>query len=132
MLRIIKTGVINFINASFTCSREMQPLFPLYHITPFCNLKCSYCDGLLEKKKNSISQLNTNEVKKVIKILRQKFDYIFITGGEPFIRDDIVEILKYTKKLKFKKIAINTNSILLPEKEDSGGRGYYPQAQVAC
>lgn len=116
MYRLAKSGIINFCKILFG-NAASEPLFPLYHITPFCNLKCSYCDGLLEKNNQNISQLDTAGVISVLEILRRRFDYIFFTGGEPFIRSDIDEILNYARKLKFRRIAINTNSLMLPEKE---------------
>jgi MoaA/NifB/PqqE/SkfB family radical SAM enzyme len=118
MYRLARTSISNFIKTIFTSSRALDSLFPLYHITPYCNLKCSYCDGLLEKTECGESQLDTAGVKKVLSIIRDRFDYIFLTGGEPFIRDDIDEILKYANALNFEKVAINTNSLLLPEHEE--------------
>ncbi|HUV37453.1 MAG TPA: radical SAM protein [Patescibacteria group bacterium] len=104
-------------------------LCPLYHITPFCNLSCAYCDGFpelgLPRDKAAAGvradaysfQLATNDVKRLLGILRGSFDFLFVTGGEPLVRDDIEEILDFAGSLRFNGISINTNSVLLPEKE---------------
>jgi len=50
--------------------------------------------------------------------IRPKNPALNITGGEPLIRADIVDILKKAKELKFAPIVLNTNAMLLHKKED--------------
>ena len=38
---------------------------------------------------------------------------IILTGGEPLMRDDLVEIAEYTKKLQFETVSLATNGILI-------------------
>jgi MoaA/NifB/PqqE/SkfB family radical SAM enzyme len=88
---VIKTAY-NIIHNAFIAFNDdsgCKSLFPLYHITPFCNLKCSYCEGFpelgLPKDKaqnynipdNHKYELSTTEVKKLLSILRKSFDYFF-------------------------------------------------------
>lgn len=59
-----------------------------FRITFRCNLKCSVYE--LWKKKD-IKELSTNDWIKIIAKLPH-FPYVKITGGEPFLREDIIEI----------------------------------------
>lgn len=80
-------------------------------ITNACNLRCPHCyteAGLVLE-----NELNTEEVKSIIdQLAKLKTLYIFFTGGEPFLRRDIVDILKYTDK-KGIKVSISTNGQLI-------------------
>ena len=84
----------------------------LWEITNTCNYHCSYCIFSSESKKYE-NELTTNEVKKAIQDLKQNnFSYIKFTGGEPFVRKDMIEILKYASKLGF-DMDISTNASLI-------------------
>jgi len=80
-------------------------------ITNACNFRCAHCytEGGCTVK----NELNTEEVKSMInQMAALKTMYIFFTGGEPFLRKDIVDILKYTSDKKI-KISISTNAQLI-------------------
>lgn len=75
--------------------------------TNACNLGCPHCytggGSILS------NELNLNEMKSVIdQLSKLKTFYIFFTGGEPFVRKDIVDILRYTDD-KGIGISISTN-----------------------
>lgn len=79
-------------------------------ITTKCNLRCKHC------RTNSINhELSMDEIDTIIEKCKPfKPRAVFISGGEPLVRKDIVDIVK-----KFKRLApitiINTNSLLLTE-----------------
>lgn len=84
----------------------------LWEITNTCNYKCSYCIFSSEAKKYQ-NELTTNEIKRTIKDLKENnFTYIKFTGGEPFTRKDMTEILKYGAELGF-DMDISTNASLI-------------------
>ena len=84
----------------------------LWEITNTCNYNCSYCIFSSETKKYE-NELTTNEVKQVIKDLKENnFTYIKFTGGEPFTRKDMIEILEYASNLEF-DMDISTNASLI-------------------
>ncbi len=86
----------------------------LWEITNTCNYHCCYCIFSSESKIYE-NELNTNEVKRVIEELKENhFSYIKFTGGEPFTRKDMIEILKYAKELGF-DMDISTNASLITE-----------------
>lgn len=84
----------------------------LWEITNTCNYHCSYCIFSSENKKYE-NELTTDEVKRVIQDLKKNnFSYIKFTGGEPFARKDMLEILKYSSELGF-DMDISTNASLI-------------------
>ncbi len=86
----------------------------LWEITNTCNYHCSYCIFSSEAKKYE-DELTIDEVKRAIKELKENnFTYIKFTGGEPFTREDMTEILKYANKLGF-DMDISTNASLITD-----------------
>lgn len=84
----------------------------LWEITNTCNYSCSYCIFSSDSKKYE-NELTTDEVKQAIKELKENnFSYIKFTGGEPFTRSDMTEILKYATSLGF-DMDISTNASLI-------------------
>jgi len=82
-------------------------------VTNACNLRCPHC--YTEGGVRLTNELNTQEIKSIIDQLAElKTLYLFFTGGEPFIKKDIVEILKYTDSKKI-GISISTNGQLINE-----------------
>jgi cyclic pyranopterin phosphate synthase len=81
-------------------------------LTNRCNLNCFYChhDGMLPSK----LEMSSNEIFQILKIAKKLgILKIRFSGGEPLLRDDIVDIILKTSSLKFKDISITTNGILL-------------------
>lgn len=77
-----------------------------------CNLKCLHCD--LWKKKED--ELSTKDIKEIIDALSNKFgtNKITFSGKEPFLREDLFEILEFCLK-KDIIITLNTNGSLINE-----------------
>jgi len=82
-------------------------------LTNACNLKCPHC--YTNGGRPLENELKLDEIKSVLDQLAElKAMYIFFTGGEPFIRKDIVEILQHASKKKI-GISLSTNGQLLKE-----------------
>lgn len=95
------------------------------HLTNKCNLKCPYCYNkddrenkiLLEKAGLVEPTLNTDEYKKLIsRLVDCGIRKILFTGGEPLMRPDFVELIKFTRNYSENvQIEILTNAILINE-----------------
>ncbi|MBA7564744.1 radical SAM protein [Candidatus Atribacteria bacterium 1244-E10-H5-B2] len=80
-------------------------------VTKACNFHCKHCYA--EGGKKLENELNLGEMKNVIDQLKAlNVMEIFFTGGEPFTRRDMVDILNYTNQ-KGIKILISTNGSLI-------------------
>lgn len=83
-------------------------------ITTACNLDCCFCRG-----KNVIDNkqiLNYEEIKKNLIEIRKKSKSLSLSGGEPTLHPQLVDIVKFAKKIGFKTISLHTNGVNLANK----------------
>lgn len=89
-----------------------KPEFIILDITHRCNLKCNICEI---RKDKAIKEFATDEIKNLItQAIEWRVKEFVLSGGEPFIREDIFEILDFVKEKNY-HIGILTNGILLSE-----------------
>ena len=87
-------------------------------ITNRCNVNCFYChhDGILPQK----YEMTPDEIHRIAQVARSiGVRKIRLSGGEPLIRDDIVEILSKISSIGFKDVSITTNGTYLDKYADS-------------
>lgn len=78
-----------------------------------CNLNCVHCRV---SEKNDNEKLSLKQAKELLSELwYNDITMLNLSGGEPFLRKDIFDILDYTKK--FEDIVITTNCTLLDEEK---------------
>lgn len=83
--------------------------------TAKCNLACEFCWG---PDHNIEDGLDTQEWKDTIKQFADNgTESIVFTGGEPLVRRDIVELLKYSKEQGL-RVTLSTNTLLLKRKAE--------------
>ena len=81
-------------------------------LTNRCNVNCIYChhDGMRSSK----NEMTPDEIYKICQIAKRiGVRKIRLSGGEPLIRKDIVEIVSKISSIGFNDISITTNGILL-------------------
>jgi len=85
-------------------------------VTDRCNLRCNYCmpsEGINFAKNDKL--LTIEELSRLASILvAQGIDKIRITGGEPFVRKDLMVLLRRLVKLQgLHEISVTTNATLI-------------------
>ena len=72
------------------------------HLTPTCNLKCIHCnlprpDGIAHGTLRRVDEMSTDEWRESLTYLREWLGpfKLNISGGEPFVRKDIRELLRF-------------------------------------
>jgi len=87
------------------------PTFLIYQATNQCNSRCRMCNIW---KKDSKGELSAADIGKLFrKPLFRKLRWVNLTGGEPFMRKDIVKIVEMLCSLpRFEGVAIPTNGFL--------------------
>lgn len=95
--------------------RTLPPLHTFLELTYRCNLRCRFCQfiEILEKQKPHIlkkAESSTIEIKDAIDQIPRS-TLITLTGGEPFLRKDLYEIVKYACRRH--KVHIITNGSLI-------------------
>ncbi len=84
----------------------------IWEITNECNYACTYCIFSSTGKKPE-GELTTQEIFSALRDLKENnFNHIKFTGGEPFLRPDMIEILSYAKSLGINS-DISTNASLI-------------------
>ncbi len=94
--------LINEIFTSIEGETSYQGIPMLFIRFTGCNLRCNYCDTKYAYEEGK--EYSLNEVLKVIEY--SPLPYVHITGGEPLIQNNLVELLK---SIKGKSIIIETN-----------------------
>ncbi len=90
-------------------------------VTDRCNLRCSYCmpeEGIEKKKHKDILSYEH-----IVKVVRAAVDIgitkIRITGGEPLVRKDIIDLLSGINSVHgVKELVMTTNGVLLEQMAD--------------
>ncbi|MBE6490519.1 MAG: GTP 3',8-cyclase MoaA [Methanobrevibacter sp.] len=81
-------------------------------LTNRCNVNCLYChhDGMVKSK----DEMTADELYTICKIAKKiGVRKIRLSGGEPLLKKDIVEIVEKIASLGFKDISMTTNGTLL-------------------
>jgi cyclic pyranopterin phosphate synthase len=90
-----------------------RPLISLrISITNRCNVKCFYChhDGIVPQN----YEMSSNEMQRIVKVAKEiGIEKIRLSGGEPLIRDDIIDIVTKISSVGFRDISLTTNGVLL-------------------
>lgn len=87
-----------------------------FHVTQRCNLRCTYCYNRENLNKSDL--LSTDDIKSTLTNLKMYgVKTIVFTGGEATIREDIVEIIKFTKDIGLGVQLLTNGSYLINKKE---------------
>ena len=79
----------------------------LFYVTSRCNLRCRHCFYLDEL--NQHDELSLDEIKRVAASLRP-LAFVRMTGGEPFLRDDLPEVTEAFHRIAgVRRMGIITN-----------------------
>lgn len=83
------------------------------HLTNICNLRCPHC--YMESGNANTNELTTNEIKNLCYNFRNWGGTdVSLTGGEPTIRKDFLEIVEYISSLGM-KVSVFSNGCLWTE-----------------
>lgn len=106
-----------------------------WHITEQCNNRCRHCyqneysdkglsmDNIAKVLENIVSFISdaSNAHSKKVKA------HINYTGGEPFLREDILDIIKHTMSFKMFEFAILSNGYLIDDEKIARLKTYDPK-----
>ena len=97
----------------FVKDRFSRPIISLrITLTNRCNVNCVYChhDGMV----SSSQEMTADELYTICKVAKSLgVKKIRLSGGEPLIRKDIVEVIEKIASLDFKDISMTTNGTYL-------------------
>lgn len=89
-----------------------RPIMAVYDVTKICNQKCPMCNI----RKSETDDMDLIEIRKKAKKMKEMgIGYVYLQGGEPLIRKDIIEIVDIFLENGIHPTII-TNGILLKKK----------------
>ena len=95
--------------------REAKPLTCWYSITEECDLHCKFC--FADSTKPWPDELTTQEIYALLdNIAEAGTQAIVFGGGEPTLREDLVEVMHYAARYKNMFVALNTHGQWLDRK----------------
>ncbi len=79
------------------------PVHLTFYVTNKCNSRCSHCyyNSALNRTQQ---ELTLEEIKTIFGSFKNKIANILITGGEPFMREDLAEICIFLSKNKIARV----------------------------
>lgn len=119
-LGVTKNGESTNRHTRHGSSRTVDHAVLNLSITERCNLECPHCYSSAGRSASNKRELGTQEI---IRLLDQYSEVgrgrettdIAITGGEPFLRSDLIEILRHCIDLQekglFTRVMLNTNGV---------------------
>ncbi len=119
-----KESYVNYRNEFAMASRfERRFDYPIHvdiELTNTCNYNCSFCEHgkAIEVKKEYYKSINILPKEKVYSLLDEckkngTKSIQFNVANEPLLYEDIVEVIRYAKKLNFPDIYFSSNGSLL-------------------
>ncbi len=83
-------------------------------VTPECNYSCFFCHR--EGYRPTDRMMTPEEIGRIVKILvKHDVKTVKITGGEPLLREDIVEVVRNIREAGAEEVSMVTNGYWLPE-----------------
>lgn len=91
------------------------PSLVSWNLTAACDLRCPHC--YLDAGNKADGELSTEEAKTLIDSLaRMGTEMLIMTGGEPLLRKDLLELIRYATDASI-RVVLGTNGVLLdPDK----------------
>lgn len=90
--------------------RSGMPVYLLLYVTGRCNLKCEHCFYWKELNKKK-DELSLEEIKKISRSMGPLL-WLALTGGEPFLRKDLAEIVRvFVENNRVRHVSIPTNGV---------------------
>jgi len=104
----------NYLYLNIIDKNRNLPVDGFLELTYSCNLNCIHC--YVKGSESPGKELTTIQWKKLIKeIKRQGCLYLVLTGGDPLVRNDFLELYAYAKRQGF-VITIFTNGVGLTDR----------------
>ena len=105
-------NIINYTRFLFN-KKCATPIYLILFVTERCNARCKHCFGSFSSKpENGKEELTLEEIGKISKNMDNLL-YLLPTGGEPFLREDLPDIINvFYRNNRLRNVGIPTNGSL--------------------
>jgi MoaA/NifB/PqqE/SkfB family radical SAM enzyme len=105
---------MNAVRDYFKFARKSELFQVIYHVTRKCNARCLSCFSW-QRTQIDTPELSMDEIRKISSSM-PRFPWLLLSGGEPFLRDELPEIISiFYEGNDVRHITLPTNA-LLPER----------------
>ncbi|MFH1046033.1 MAG: radical SAM protein [Candidatus Omnitrophota bacterium] len=117
----------------FSLPFNTLPVLSELAVTYRCNLACKFCYAACGCRKKEMPELSTAALKKILTLIKNEAEVpsVSFTGGEPLLRDDIIELIGFAKSLKMWTNLITNATLLTPQRAQGLQRAGLDSAQVS-
>lgn len=83
-------------------------------LTPYCNQKCGYCYNDWRDAPSSIDPLPAAELLSLVEraVTEVQFDHVTLTGGEPFARPEVFDLLAMLERHGLRALIISNGGLV--------------------
>lgn len=89
-----------------------RPVMAVFEVCLRCNSRCGYCDLPLNQGRYELSRAEIREI--FSGLYRDGLRYLFVQGGEPLVRRDILEVLEDLAGIGFGLCLVTNGTKLTP------------------
>jgi len=96
-------------------SRERPQRYSLaVELTPHCNQKCAYCYNDWRDDGPQVASLSKAELLELVRraVTEVSFDHVTLTGGEPFARPELFDVLELLREHGLRAIIISNGGLI--------------------
>lgn len=98
-----------FLTAPF---RPSEPQYCIFFVTNRCNARCVMCFNAQAEGASAGKDLNLDEIEKIARSFKRLLQ-LTVSGGEPYLRDDLPEIVRaFVRESGAKFVTLTTNAFL--------------------
>ncbi len=117
----VKKNIVQHFRNWYTIKVKKSNIVPPYaavlYVSHFCNLACSYCTQKYPDVESE--ELDTARTIELLRLIRRETDYLLMTGGEPLLRPDVVELARAARRdLRFNSVMLITNGTHIRERAE--------------
>jgi MoaA/NifB/PqqE/SkfB family radical SAM enzyme len=99
----------SFLHAPF---RPIEPQYCIFFVTNRCNARCAMCFNAKAQAQGGGNELTIDEIGKIARGFRRLLQ-LTISGGEPYLRDDLPDIVgAFIRQSDVKFVTLTTNAFL--------------------
>lgn len=109
--------------------------FPLYYltlnVTRQCNLRCKHCYNEITDQDKTLTEFSTKEgMSTISQAISLGLKAILFTGGEPLLRKDLIDLMKFAKKNKL-LVFLATNGTLIDDQFTEKFKGIIDRINIS-
>ncbi len=107
--------LLGYYTSRVICRTLIPPEHVYFSLTNRCNLRCRMCE-IAKDATSEDAELSTEKVKEIIlQIKDMGIKHIIFSGGEPLLRKDLVEIIRFARQAGIEMADLITNATLFDE-----------------